>query len=649
MNVEPVALLPLRLETRSDANGSVLRVRVFPDDIHLDALDTGVSAQERAAGEAYWHAVWLPPSEAAEPAVAAWAQLVRVVGARRARWVAEALRPTNPPPQDPDDGNDPPPTIEPPTFPDVPARTNPPARVRTLPTRFHAFAFQGTDVSTATGEPVQDELQVGLPTGDAKPLSFKDGVPIVADELRWLVDFERALEVGMGLVIQLHHPRQNVDRLVVLGVRDDLDPGAAAQRLGELLRAHAFTDGAGFVAVGTPTNNTDTDRSSWSRRTPPTLPDLFADAEETSNGGVLAGALGLPLDAFASLERAGDFDQDGQQAMTTALWATTWEVIFDKLTHPATPGRSFTHRERDALRDHAIGYVRARGAIPALRVGRQPYGILPTTAFAPNGYTPSSSDITDAGLSSFLANARALWRAGVQTVPTVMDGDLEQALPEILGSSPNLVGLRVRSLTKVNKCYEPLPGLLGARDNCATQEGVDQIAREFLGFDPTEVQSNGLLGTASRVLALPLTDDGDLDYIGHLIHGDGTPGQDAQSVLQALLGLASAHEAQEWARATGDESLSTLRELVGSTSELVDANVVAAGLHAVQQAPFSGGAGQVVDRAAAAIAHVDGLAPFDRGALAAAYPIDAVRPPRSSRRLHAASDLSFRTLGWPCS
>src|SRR4051812_31574935 len=39
----PLLLLPVRLETRYTADGKTLRIRIFPDDIHVDQLDRGLS------------------------------------------------------------------------------------------------------------------------------------------------------------------------------------------------------------------------------------------------------------------------------------------------------------------------------------------------------------------------------------------------------------------------------------------------------------------------------------------------------------------------------------------------------------------------------------------------------------------------------
>ena len=97
MNVEPVALLPVRLETRFTDGGTTLRVRIFPDDIHIDAHDTGVNEDERVAGQTYWQAVW--PLAVGDPGIAdAWSSSSGVSGPRRASWVADRPRPDQPRP-----------------------------------------------------------------------------------------------------------------------------------------------------------------------------------------------------------------------------------------------------------------------------------------------------------------------------------------------------------------------------------------------------------------------------------------------------------------------------------------------------------------------------------------------------------------------
>ena len=54
-------LLPVRLETRffTLANGTTeLRVRVFPDKIHLDSHEPELTADEQTWGRHYWQQNW---------------------------------------------------------------------------------------------------------------------------------------------------------------------------------------------------------------------------------------------------------------------------------------------------------------------------------------------------------------------------------------------------------------------------------------------------------------------------------------------------------------------------------------------------------------------------------------------------------------
>ena len=324
MNTEPVVLLPLRLETRYSTDGTILRVRIFPDDLHVDALDRGLDSDEQVAGEAYWTAIWdadpwLAPDQSADPgAPDPWAALIARVGQRRAPWVAQATRPTNEAERPIAEGQRP---GTPPAFPVVGPRTHPAAHVGTLPRRFRAYAF--TDEASprvADGAPLPDVIAVGPPADSSTgPLTFAHGAPVLGDDLRWLVDFDEALDVGMAIEVPLGGAGRPVNRLIVVGVRDDLDPADGAIRLADLFQAHAYTDGADFVPQGSPTNNTDTDRSAWSKRAVPRRPGWATGSSTGSDAAALAGLLDLPADTFAAFEHADLTEQPGASAMTSAL------------------------------------------------------------------------------------------------------------------------------------------------------------------------------------------------------------------------------------------------------------------------------------------------------------------------------------------
>ena len=90
----PIALLPVRVETRFFNSATELRVRIFPDQIHVDAHEPELTVGERDAGIAYWQARFAAPDPATRSS-SPWAVLVGNVGAARAAWIARALTPTN--------------------------------------------------------------------------------------------------------------------------------------------------------------------------------------------------------------------------------------------------------------------------------------------------------------------------------------------------------------------------------------------------------------------------------------------------------------------------------------------------------------------------------------------------------------------------
>ncbi len=89
---EPLVLLPVRLETRFGHEGqsTTLQVRIYPDEIHVDALMRGLSAKEIAAGRLYWTVAWTDPVPEG-----AWDALVASVAPDRAEWVAHVCTPKN--------------------------------------------------------------------------------------------------------------------------------------------------------------------------------------------------------------------------------------------------------------------------------------------------------------------------------------------------------------------------------------------------------------------------------------------------------------------------------------------------------------------------------------------------------------------------
>src|SRR5215468_1683795 len=94
----PVVLFPVGLETRffPQADGSSeLRVRVYPDQAHIDSHESGLTADELIWGQHFWEQTWRAGNDE-ERGKTAWRQLADRFDPPRAAWIARSLKPLNP-------------------------------------------------------------------------------------------------------------------------------------------------------------------------------------------------------------------------------------------------------------------------------------------------------------------------------------------------------------------------------------------------------------------------------------------------------------------------------------------------------------------------------------------------------------------------
>ncbi len=382
----------LEMKPQSIASGELLLV-VSSED----ALPT----VEASALAAYWAAVWKAGGRSDLDALAS-AALTAAVGAARARELVSGFKPYNlaeAPPAGFTRGG----TTVSVSFLVLPKRDAIDAKSRSwmkaasasvLPERFVLLGYHGAEeVLNQLGEPVQAPLSVS-PDPTATPESQfqfdEHGNLALGDELRWMADFDEAVRRGMAFRVDLT-PRtaRGFDRLFVLGLRMASDAAQGKTELEALLQHHYFSR-AGFALLpqGSPTNNTEEGSSAYSRTDDADASYDFvfkgkAQFTETdewldkSDGQWLAEGLGIDGDWLKQVPRAGGADQIEARAMNAALWPATLGYFMDTLLQPV-------------FSDDAIYYTRwffdrfvsGRGTIPAIRIGRQPYGILPASAFS---------------------------------------------------------------------------------------------------------------------------------------------------------------------------------------------------------------------------------------------------------------------------
>ncbi|MFJ6572108.1 hypothetical protein ACIQNU_32360 [Streptomyces sp. NPDC091292] len=487
----PVVLLPVRLETRFTA--TELLVRIYPDEIHIDTHEPALTADEDLYGRRYWQGMWNARGDG--PAEdAAWAELAGRFGHERAGWIARVLEPVNPAEQ--------PAPGRPPADPEFPPSGAPRAAswtrrpvARALPTRWYvvgrpkdAAAPVVTRITGRVGGQAGGPLPVGpAPTADLDDLA--PAAPPTDDATRWLIDFAAAEAVGMAARL----PRGGgYSQLLVYGVQEN-DPKDATAELNTLIEAQYHTRGLGYVPAGAPSNNTSTATSRYSRSDPATS-DTYrvrhSDARPTdadTNAATLTRALGLPLTAAgrpAPLARARDGhrrDQAAVRDMTTALWGATWGYFLNQFGEDR-----FTETAVRGAREHARQYLRPGGPLPALRIGSQPYGLLPVLDLARwndvEGTTLGTLRL-DPAVPGFLRTLRArIWApsaADPRAVPRITRGAAAQGtVAEILGMAPTARRLHARSAL-----------------------GTDYVAALWR-FGPLELNDEWRTGLAAEIRAL---------------------------------------------------------------------------------------------------------------------------------------------------
>ncbi|TSD09197.1 hypothetical protein DP107_16865 [Haloglomus irregulare] len=308
-------------------------------------------------------------------------------------------------------------------------------RARLLPDRWLAIGTwrrpgNGEDASTSTVQATSTAVREPLAVG---PSSERVGVDAPADEaatnrnvpegMEWMVDYEAAERAGMALRITPDDlggtdPADVVfEELVVVGVRGSMTGAESTDAIADLLESHRYTDGLTFLERGTPTNNSDRDAGYSPAADAAKSLDVacgppLASFGDFTDGDILSRALGIasPGDdhVFAHVEGAGARTGATARQLNSVLWPATigyylqnlltpnrltglpsiwagqesWGEQVQPESFPDAPLRALGESMKwlDGYRRHFVKYVRSGGPFPPLRVGRQPYGVLPVAS-----------------------------------------------------------------------------------------------------------------------------------------------------------------------------------------------------------------------------------------------------------------------------
>ncbi|MGW6621973.1 hypothetical protein ACWF99_12115 [Nocardia sp. NPDC055002] len=380
-----------------------------------------------------------------------------------------------------------------------------------LPERFVVLCSSGTATRSVLGKPITEPLYVGPDPAapDADRIVPQDGKLSIPAPLQWMFGFEAAEAAGMGIRVPLTAAEANdgFDRIVVVGLRMRADPEAGQAALEELFTGHAFSrSGFELLPQGVPTNNTDHAPSAWSRRDDPDLafdeafgPAKFqiqTDPAARRDGQVLADCLGLNPARMRRVRGADGCDSIEARLMNTALAPGTLGYLTGVLMSPVFEGWT------SELSWFFSNYVSGRGAVPAIRIGAQPYGIVASTAFSRIAWL-GSDDIIGTFLpdrrTRFLRRLHAVlgvlhdtWTQGVGDVARVGDGsDPHKTLLDILGLHPNSAEFHYRPAKSLDELSRRsiFTGILqqpAERYRAAQQRQNALIMLRFMGYTGEE-------------------------------------------------------------------------------------------------------------------------------------------------------------------
>ncbi|MFJ2831036.1 hypothetical protein ACIPC1_26305 [Streptomyces sp. NPDC087263] len=351
-----------------------------------------------------------------------------------------------------------------------------PAKAQLLPDRFVFMGYvNGEQVLTATGAPITGDLAVSPDPGESDQLELDEdtGVLNVPAALLWLTDFDEAVRVGMGVRVPLEdRTRDGVQRLVVIGLREQQTADVSAAELAALItRQSQSPAGYSLLPQGTPTNNTTqapagqspTEEAAAGLRVRSGLRAAAATADWTAktDGQWFAELLGLDTAVLTGLPNADRTDQREARAAHTALWPATWGNFLRTTLHPVLSPQAV-----EETRAFFVSYVSGRGPLPAVKIGRQPYGILPTTAFSRLAWPADDQSDTAKhrrALHRVLDAAQADWDKAKGKVafvapadprnPVPVPGDPHQQLLDILALHPTSAEFHQRYAESVEDLY----------------------------------------------------------------------------------------------------------------------------------------------------------------------------------------------------
>ncbi len=392
-------MLPLRIETRfSPPTGAssdwTMRLRVIPDAPSIDRHLSVPTKEELDALETMW--VNANSDLSTDVGNAQWRRFAAQVGPARAAWLARSF------PAQVSGGI---------------VTINRPATTRTDHGTSRISGFPPTIeiwVARGGGGPTK---AIGLTVDRTKlALDFPDPN---SNETRWWMSFQEAKAVGLGAEINLGPTRpDDIDAVYAIGI-GDLDPAV-------VFADHRDAGALGLIAPGSPTNTVVGEPAADLARDPEIWRKLLLSLTAQSGAEAVSAALTGRMNAITPLPGGDRDDVQVNAAMVCALWSVLWGHGLKDVW--GLGDQSFP------LGLWAAENLLPEGPLPAIRIGNQPYGLLPATSLRRWVTQPGDPGV-ESKLTSVLRDARRNWAAAASAAGTSVGADTDRLL-DLIGRVP---------------------------------------------------------------------------------------------------------------------------------------------------------------------------------------------------------------------
>lgn len=343
--------------------------------------------------------------------------------------------------------------------------------------------------------------------------------------IRWMTDYEAAVKSGMAITVPLPHTDEQFAKakfssIYVLGIKNEPDDDI----LQDFFNGHIYgQSGLDFLEIGTPTNSFDNIVSGYNsdeelleeRRYEIDVEEKFKTGDYLFNS--LQRVIGFDKSMYEnSIGRTNSFD-NAEIAKAAKANSVMCDVFNDKFTvnKDGTILRCKTKLFLKEVPKFLESHCFARGIVPPLRIGNQPYGILPTTAFSRFTFEPAYDSVIKDTDHNFLQFARQLhqllkritdiWssikKKHVICSENLGTKDPQQRYLEMMGLTPISVAFFERTLAEAIPLLHPEINYMPFEK---TNRSIAKIIKDVLEIPLNEKKNSAILDDLGLFKAHPL-------------------------------------------------------------------------------------------------------------------------------------------------